>query len=217
MSTDQPRLVLLISGRGSNMETFIKATATGALPGQIARVISNRPEAPGLRTAQAAGIDTAVIDHRAYESREAFDADLADAVSSEAPALVILAGFMRILSPVFVRPFEGKLLNIHPSLLPLYPGLNTHQRAIDNGDVQAGATVHYVTAQLDGGPAILQAAVPILPDDTASALAARTLTVEHQIYPEAAAWHLSGRLHYREGRAWLDDKLLPASGVRWQP
>lgn len=215
MNTSDQRLVLLISGRGSNMEAFIQGVSDGSIPGSIARVVSNRPGAAGLDIARAAGIDTVTIDHRDYDSREAFDADLAEAVAAADPDLVILAGFMRILTPVFVDRFEGRLLNIHPSLLPLYPGLNTHQRALDNGDTLAGATVHYVTSELDGGPPVLQASVTVQPDDTATTLASRILTLEHQIYPQAAIWHLDGRLRYHAGQAWFDDAPLPATGLQW--
>ena len=215
VNRQQQKLVLLISGRGSNMEAFIEATQQGQLAADIALVISNRPDAVGLETARAAGIATRCINHRDYDSREAFDADLADAVGEANPDLIILAGFMRILTPVFVQPFQGKLLNIHPSLLPKYPGLNTHQRAIDAGDTVAGATVHYVTSELDGGPPVLQAQVAISADDTADSLAAKILPLEHQIYPAAARWHLEGRLRLEGGRAELDGQPLPASGVLW--
>lgn len=210
------RVVLLISGRGSNMQAFMDAIDGGRLDAQIAAVISNKPDAAGLDIARAAGIEAVCIDHRNFESREAFDGALAAAVTSYSPDLVILAGFMRILTPVFVDRFAGRLMNIHPSLLPKYPGLNTHQRAIDAGDEEAGATVHYVTSELDGGPAILQARVPILGGDTAQTLAARILPCEHTIYPLAAQWHLAGRLTLEPGGAVLDGAQLGAQGMIWQ-
>lgn len=182
-------IVILISGGGSNMAAIVKSALSGhwaARHGvQVAAVISNKRDAKGLALAQAQGIPTAVLEHTAYPSREAFDGALAALVASYNPALVVLAGFMRILTPQFVQRFEGRLVNIHPSLLPAFPGLHTHQRAIDALCQVAGATVHRVTAQLDHGPILAQAVVPILPGDTADTLAARVLTQEHQIYPRA--------------------------------
>ncbi len=180
------RLVVLISGGGSNLQAFIDAAADPAYPCEVVAVISNRAGVFGLERAARAGIPAEVLDHTAFASRDAFDAALADRIDAYAPDLVILAGFMRILTPGFVTRYAGRLLNIHPSLLPKYPGLHTHQRAIDAGDAEAGATVHLVTEELDGGPVILQARVPVLPDDTADTLAARVLVEEHRIYPEAA-------------------------------
>jgi phosphoribosylglycinamide formyltransferase-1 len=180
------RLVVLISGGGSNLQAFIDAAADPAYPCEVVAVISNRAGVFGLERAARAGIPAEVLDHTAFASRDAFDAALADRIDAYAPDLVILAGFMRILTPGFVRRYAGRLLNIHPSLLPKYPGLHTHQRAIDAGDAEAGATVHLVTEELDGGPVILQARVPVLPGDTADTLAARVLVEEHRIYPEAA-------------------------------
>ena len=191
------RIAVLLSGRGSNFQSILSASQSGTLGGDIALVISNRPGAGGLDIARDAGIATALIDHQAYSTREAFDADLAGALESQSPDLIVLAGFMRILTPEFVSRFAGRLINIHPSLLPLYPGLHTHQRALDAGDIYAGATVHYVTGELDGGPPVLQAKVTVQPDDDADSLAARVLQVEHQIYPQAIAWHLSERLQFR--------------------
>ena len=209
---DRCRLVVLLSGSGSNLQAFIDSIARGELPATIAGVISNRADAGGLQRAAAAGIDTATLDHKSFSSREAFDEALLARVSSYTPDLIVLAGFMRILTPVFVHPLTGRLLNIHPSLLPKYPGLHTHQRAIDAGDTQAGATVHFVTEQLDGGPPIVQARVPVLPDDNAAALAARVLEQEHRIYPLAARWYAQGRLQLRDNRALLDGLPLPATG-----
>ena len=183
------------------------------MDGKISLVISNRPGARGLSIAQDAGIETALIDHQRYPTRETFDQDLAGAINSAQPDLVVLAGFMRILTPKFVARFSGRLMNIHPSLLPLYPGLNTHQRALDNGDSHAGATVHYVTGEIDGGPPVLQARVPVNPGDDADTLAARVLEVEHRIYPMAADWHLSGRLTWHDGSLLKDGAPVPRSGA----
>jgi phosphoribosylglycinamide formyltransferase-1 len=187
------RLVVLISGGGSNLQAFIDAAADPAYPCEVVAVISNRAGVFGLERAARAGIPAEVLDHTAFASRDAFDTALADRIDAHAPDIVILAGFMRILTPGFVARYDGRLLNIHPSLLPKYPGLHTHQRAIDAGDAEAGATVHLVTEELDGGPVILQARVPVLPGDTADTLAARVLAEEHRIYPEAARLVTLGR------------------------
>jgi phosphoribosylglycinamide formyltransferase-1 len=182
-------IVILISGNGSNMQAVIGAAARedwlGRLGARVVAVISNKPEAAGLGLAQQAGVATEVLDHRAYDSREAFDAALMQAVDRYAPTLVLLAGFMRILTPRFVRHYAGRLVNIHPSLLPAFPGLHTHRRAIEAGCAQAGATVHWVTPELDHGPILAQAAVPVWPGDTEQTLAARVLEQEHRIYPQA--------------------------------
>jgi phosphoribosylglycinamide formyltransferase-1 len=182
-------IVILISGSGSNMRAVIEAAARedwlGRLGARVVAVISNKPEAAGLGLAQQAGIATEVLDHRGYDSREAFDAALMQAIDRHAPTLVLLAGFMRILTPGFVRHYEGRLVNIHPSLLPAFPGLHTHRRAIEAGCAQAGATVHWVTPELDHGPILAQAAVPVWPGDTEQTLAARVLEQEHRIYPQA--------------------------------
>jgi len=217
-STEMPEtksIAVLLSGRGSNFESLLKASRTDALGGTVSLVIANRPGAGGLEIAQNAGIATALIDHKRYASREAFDRDLAAAIETASPDLVVLAGFMRILTPEFVARFENRLMNIHPSLLPLYPGLNTHQRALDNGDTHAGATVHYVNGELDGGPPVLQAKVPVHPDDDAASLAARVLRVEHQIYPEAVNWHLTGRLSFEDGVLHKDRQPVPLAGYLW--
>lgn len=179
------RLVILISGRGSNMLSILEAIDAKQLDAEVVAVISNRPDAAGIASAQSAGIDTAVIDHTDYDSREDFDRTLANTIDQYQPDLVILAGFMRILTAEFVTHFDQKLLNIHPSLLPKFKGLNTHQRAIDAGETQHGASVHFVTAELDDGPVVLQATVPVLEDDTAATLAKRVLVQEHQLYPAA--------------------------------
>jgi phosphoribosylglycinamide formyltransferase-1 len=197
------RIVILISGRGSNMEALIAARDAGRLPVTIAAVISNRPDARGLETAAAAGIATAVLDHKAFAGREAFDAALAECIDSFAPDLVVLAGFMRILSEGFVRHYEARLINIHPSLLPSFPGLHTHRRALEEGVRIHGCTVHFVTPALDHGPVIIQAAVPVLDDDDEATLAARVLAQEHVVYPQAVRWFAEGRLRLVDGRVRL--------------
>lgn len=182
-------IVILISGGGSNMAAIVRAAQqqdwAGRHGARVAAVLSNKADAGGLATAREHGIPTQVLDHKAYASREDFDDALARAIDAHAPAVVVLAGFMRILTSGFVQHFAGRLVNIHPSLLPAFPGLHTHQRAIDAGCQVAGATVHLVTAELDAGPILAQAAVPVLPGDTAQTLAARVLTQEHVIYPRA--------------------------------
>lgn len=192
-------IVILISGRGSNMEAIVKACAAEAWPARIAAVISNRPAAAGLGFAAEHGIATAVIDHKMFCERAAFDAELARVVQSYAADVVVLAGFMRILSPDFVHRFEGRLLNIHPSLLPAFPGLHTHRRALEAGCKLAGTTVHLVTAELDHGPIVAQAVVPVLPDDTEARLSARVLAREHEIYPRAVRWLVQGELSIENG------------------
>lgn len=183
-------VVILISGRGSNMEALLEAN----LPARVAAVISNEPGARGLDAARRRNLPTAVVDHRAFGNRAAFDAALANEIDRHSPHLVLLAGFMRILTAAFVRAYEGRLLNIHPSLLPAFPGLDTHRRALQAGVRIHGCTVHFVTVELDHGPIVIQAAVPVLPDDTEDALAARVLNEEHRIYPQAVRWFCEGRL-----------------------
>jgi phosphoribosylglycinamide formyltransferase-1 len=197
------RYAILISGRGSNMESLLDA----GLPGECALVISNRPEAAGLAAAAQRGVPTLAIDHRSFASREDFDAALAAAIEGVRPDLVLLAGFMRILGDGFVRRFEGRLLNIHPSLLPLFPGVKTHEQALAAGVRLHGCTVHFVTPALDGGPIAAQAAVPVLGDDDAASLAARVLVEEHKLYPRVARWFLEGRLRLAAGRAVLDGEV----------
>ena len=192
-------IVILISGRGSNMEALIAARDAGDLPVNIAAVISNRPDAKGLETAARAGIATRCIDHKGYAGREAFDAALAGCIDGFAPDLVVLAGFMRILTEDFVRHYDGRLINIHPSLLPSFPGLHTHQRALDEGVRIHGCTVHFVTPALDHGPVIIQAAVPVQDGDTEATLAARVLGQEHRVYPQAVRWFAEGRLRLENG------------------
>jgi phosphoribosylglycinamide formyltransferase-1 len=194
------RIVILISGRGSNMQAMLKVAAAEHWPAQIAAVISNQPNAAGLDVARAAGIATAAINHRDYPDREQFDAALAELIDQHSPDLIVLAGFMRILTPGFVNRFFGRLINIHPSLLPSFPGLRTHQQAIDAGVKVHGATVHFVTAELDHGPIISQATVPVLDDDTEDTLAARVLEQEHRIYPQAVRDLMSDTLKLVDGR-----------------
>lgn len=193
------RIVVLISGRGSNMEAIVRACAAEHWPARVVAVIANRPQAAGLAFARAHGIATAVVDHTAHASREAFDAALAAAIDAHAPDLLLLAGFMRILGPAFVRRYEGRMLNIHPSLLPAFPGLHTHRRALEAGCKVSGATVHFVTADLDHGPIVLQSVVPVRPGDDEQSLAARVLASEHRIYPLAVQWFVRGLLRVEHG------------------
>jgi len=204
------RYAILISGRGSNMESLLDA----GLPGECALVISNRPEAAGLAAAAQRGVPTLAIDHRSFASREDFDAALAAAIEGVRPDLVLLAGFMRILGDGFVRRFEGRLLNIHPSLLPLFPGVKTHEQALAAGVRLHGCTVHFVTPALDGGPIAAQAAVPVLGDDDAASLAARVLVEEHKLYPRVARWFLEGRLRLAAGRAVLDGEVAVTGALQ---
>lgn len=191
------RLVILISGRGSNMQAIVES----ALPNvDISAVIANRADAAGLTWARARGIPTHALDHRDYPSREAFDTTLAERIDSHHPDWVVLAGFMRILTPAFTTHYAGRLLNIHPSLLPAFPGLHTHQRALDMGCRVAGCTVHFVTADLDHGPIIAQGVVPVLEDDNAEQLAARVLAVEHQLYPQVLRGLVNGSITLQAGR-----------------
>jgi phosphoribosylglycinamide formyltransferase-1 len=193
------RIVILISGRGSNMEAIQQRCAEQGWPAAVVAVVANRADAAGLAYAAGQGIATAVVDHRAHASREAFDDALARAVEGYAPDLVVLAGFMRILGPAFVQRFDGRLLNIHPSLLPAFPGLHTHRRALAAGCKAVGATVHFVTPELDHGPIVLQSVVPVRPGDDEAALAARVLATEHVIYPQAVRWFVEGRLRVEDG------------------
>jgi phosphoribosylglycinamide formyltransferase-1 len=204
-------IVILISGRGSNMEALIAARDAGTLPVNIAAVISNRPAAQGLETAEKAGITAHYIDHKAFAERDAFDAALAECIDGFAPDLVVLAGFMRILSDGFVRHYAGRLMNIHPSLLPAFPGLHTHRRALEEGVRIHGCTVHFVTPALDHGPVIIQAAVPVLDSDDEATLAARVLRQEHRIYPQAVRWFAEGRLRLDDGRVHLAGELAESA------
>jgi phosphoribosylglycinamide formyltransferase-1 len=215
MTANNCKLVILLSGNGSNLQSFIDCIKSGSLSAEIVAVFSNRPDAIGLKRAANANIPSQAINHTDFNSREDFDAKLMQRIDHYAPDLVILAGFMRILTPAFVQHFQGRLLNIHPSLLPNYPGLNTHQRAIDAGDEAAGATVHFVTEQLDGGPAIVQAPIVIKADETAETLAKNVLIKEHKIYPMAAQWFAEGRLKLEGKSALLDNKKLPSNGYQF--
>ncbi|MFN3711192.1 MAG: phosphoribosylglycinamide formyltransferase [Alishewanella aestuarii] len=205
-------IVVLISGSGSNLQALLDSCAAGFIPGKITGVISNKANAFGLKRAEAAGVATAVLSHKGFDSREDYDQALIAAIEQFKPDLIVLAGFMRILTAEFVQHFSGKLLNIHPSLLPKYQGLATHQRAIDAGDTEHGCSVHFVTEQLDGGPVILQAKVPIFPGDDASIVAERVHAQEHQIYPLVVRWFCQDRLQQRANEAWLDGNVLPAQG-----
>lgn len=201
------RVVVLLSGRGSNLRAIVEA----GLPIDIAAVVSNRPQAPGLAYARSQGIPAVALDHTQHPDRTAFDVLLADEIGRHQPDLVVLAGYMRILGPAFIARFEGRLLNIHPSLLPMFPGLKTHERALAEGVKIHGCTVHFVTTDLDHGPIVVQAAVPVRADDTADALAARVLAQEHRIYPEAIRWFAEGRLVNVDGRVNLKDDLASQS------
>ena len=209
------RLVVLISGSGSNLQAIIDACNNGEINANIAAVISNKADAYGLERAKKVGIATVVLSHKDFDSREAYDAKLMDVIDSFAPNLVVLAGFMRILTPSLVQKFKGKMLNIHPSLLPKYQGLNTHQRAIDAKDDVHGVSVHFVTEELDGGPVILQAKVPVLANDTADTLAKRVHAQEHIIYPLVVKWFSEQRLTMEADYAVLDKKQLPAHGAHY--
>lgn len=210
------RIVVMISGRGSNMRALFEAN----LPADIVAVISNNEQAAGLGFAQQRGVETHVVDHRDFADRAAFDQALADRVDSFTPDIIVLAGFMRILTETFVSRFDGRILNIHPSLLPAFTGLDTHQRALDEGVRLHGCTVHFVTAALDHGPIIAQAAVPVLPDDDAARLAARVLEQEHRIYPMAVRWFLedkitltAGRVQIEGARRFPDPVVSPGDGA----
>lgn len=205
-------VVVLLSGTGSNLQALIDSTRTGDSPVRIAAVISNRSDAYGLQRARDAGIDIRSLDHKAFDGREAFDSALIELIDAFKPKLVVLAGFMRILSADFVRHYEGRLLNIHPSLLPKYKGMHTHQRALDAGDSEHGCSVHFVTEELDGGPLVVQAVVPVESGDSAQTLAQRVHTQEHRIYPLAVRWFAEGRLILGDQGALLDGQLLAASG-----
>ncbi|EME01201.1 MULTISPECIES: phosphoribosylglycinamide formyltransferase [Stutzerimonas stutzeri subgroup] len=206
-------VVVLISGSGSNLQALIDSQAEDN-PARIRAVISNRADAFGLTRAQSAGIPTAVLDHKAFDGRESFDAALMEVIDGHAPNLVILAGFMRILTPGFVRHYQGRLLNIHPSLLPKYKGLDTHRRALEAGDREHGCSVHFVTEELDGGPVAIQAALAVEPGENIEQLTQRVHAAEHQIYPLAMRWFAEGRLRLVEQGAMLDDVNLPASGYQ---
>jgi len=202
-------VVVLISGGGTNLQALIDAAAAGR-PFVVAAVISNRPGVAGLERARAAGIPTRVIDHTDFADRDGFDAALAEAIESFEPGLIVLAGFMRILTTGFVERFAGRMLNIHPSLLPAFQGLETHRRALEAGVREHGASVHFVTAELDGGPVIAQTRLAVEPDDTPSSLAARVLAREHVLLPQVVTWFAEGRLRMRDHGVWFDGAALQA-------
>jgi phosphoribosylglycinamide formyltransferase-1 len=205
-------VVVLLSGTGSNLQAMIDSFKGADNPVRIRAVISNRADAFGLQRARDAGIEARVLDHKAFEGREAFDAALIELIDTFQPTLVVLAGFMRILSATFVRHYQGRLLNIHPSLLPLYKGLHTHQRVLEAGDSEHGCSVHFVTEELDGGPLVVQAVIPVELNDSPASLARRVHAQEHEIYPLAIRWFAEGRISLGEQGALLDGQLLPASG-----
>jgi len=210
------KIVVLISGSGSNLQAIMDAIDSGRIQGEISAVISNKAGVFGLERADKAGIATEVLDHKTFESREAFDTALAARIDAYQPDLVVLAGFMRILTADFVRHYQGRMLNIHPSLLPKYKGLNTHQRALDAGDAEHGCTVHFVTEELDGGPLAVQGAVSINAEDDADSLQQKVHKVEHQIYPLAVELFCADRLRWSEQGVTLDGAALPASGYRYE-
>ncbi len=212
MTSPMKRILVLISGNGSNLQTVLDHCASGKIAGQVVGVISNRADAYGLVRAQKAGVATSVLAQQQFACREDYDLALQGLMAGYQPDLVVLAGFMRILSGDLVRHFAGKMINIHPSLLPKYQGLHTHQRAIDAGDNEHGASVHFVTEELDGGPVILQARVPIFEGDDADEVAARVQVQEHSIYPLVVQWFCEGRLQMREGAALLDGVVLGSAG-----
>jgi phosphoribosylglycinamide formyltransferase 1 len=205
------RITVLISGRGSNLGALIEHARAGHIEGAVTHVISNRPDAAGLGIARSAGVATTAVDHFAFDSRAAFDDALSAAVDASEPDLIVLAGFMRVLCAEFVRRHAGRMINVHPSLLPLYPGLHTHRRALADGLRIHGCTIHYVTPDIDVGPIIAQGAVPVLPGDDASTLAARVLEVEHRLLPAAVAWHCAGRLVIENGRVRVIDAAIEAA------
>jgi phosphoribosylglycinamide formyltransferase-1 len=213
-AADRLPIVVLISGNGSNLRAIARQAEAGTLPVEIRAVVSDRTDAPGLRWAADSGLHTAVVPARAFHERADFDTALGDEVERHAPGLVVLAGFMRVLGPGFVDRYAGRLLNIHPSLLPKHRGLHTHRRAIEAGDRVHGASVHFVTRELDGGPVVLQARVPVRDDDDETRLAARVLAEEHRIFPECIGWFATGRLAFRDGRVLLDGRVLEAPLVR---
>ncbi|KAA5804576.1 phosphoribosylglycinamide formyltransferase [Alkalicaulis satelles] len=210
------RTAVLISGRGSNLQALLDAAADASFPAEIVCVISNRPGAGGLARAEAAGVAALTLDHKAYNAREAFEDALHAALTDQGAELVCLAGFMRLLTPGFVQRWQGRMINIHPSLLPSFKGVDTHQRALDAGVKLTGASVHFVSAEMDAGPVIGQGAVPVLPGDDAAALAARVLTVEHKLYPECLRQVASGQARLVDGRVVIA-RGAPASAMLLNP
>lgn len=214
MTAARPRVAILISGSGTNLQSFIDRASAGELDADIALVLSNRQDAYGLVRAEAASIPTAVISHKDFDSRESFDRAMAERIDDAGIDYIVLAGFMRILSAWFVNRYLGRTLNIHPALLPLYPGLDTHQRVLDAGDSHHGSTVHFVIEDLDAGPSILQGRLPVAPSTDAGDLAARVQAVEHRIYPESLNWLASGRVAFEDGAAVMDGKALEDPVIR---
>jgi len=212
MVHSRPSIAVLISGSGSNLQAIINACQDGRIDADISLVLSNRADAFGLERARQAGIETAVLNHKDYDSRESFDAAMIELLDRHNPDLVVLAGFMRILSADFVQHYLGRLINIHPSLLPRYPGLHTHQRVIDAGDIEHGASVHFVTPELDAGPTIIQGRLHTHRGETADELAARVLKLEHQIYPQAIQWLLAHRVSFQNDKVYMDGHEMQASG-----
>ncbi|WP_370293272.1 phosphoribosylglycinamide formyltransferase [Thalassolituus sp.] len=211
---EKTRIVILISGSGSNMTAIADEISRGSMDAEVSAVICNVPEAAGIQKARDRDLETQVIDHRNFTSREEFDLNLMRAIDDYSPDLIVLAGFMRILTPDFVRRYEGRMLNIHPSLLPAYQGLHTHQRALDAGDRKHGVTVHFVTEILDDGPNVIQAVVPVLDGDDATSLQKRVQLQEHIIYPIAVKWFVEGRLTMVGNTALMDGQPLPVTGVQ---
>ena len=207
------RIVVLVSGNGSNLQAIIDASKKNDFPAEVVAVISNKPDAYGLQRASEAGIPTHSIEHSNYADRETYDQELMQTIDSHQPDLIVLAGFMRILTDDFVNHYAQRMLNIHPSLLPKYKGLNTHQHVLDAGEKSHGASVHFVTPTLDDGPIIFQSAIDVLPGDTAESLAARVHQVEHQIYPQAIRWFAESRLNIKNNLVYLDGKLIVQQGT----
>lgn len=206
------KLVVLISGNGSNLQSILDACESGRINGSVAAVFSNKASAYGLTRAQQASVPAHALSAQDFADRDAFDRQLMQQIDAYTPDLVVLAGYMRILSPAFVAHYHDRLLNIHPSLLPKYPGLHTHRQALANGDAEHGTSVHFVTDELDGGPIILQARVPVFADDDEAEISARVQHQEHAIYPLVISWFVEGRLQMRAGKAWLDGEPLPPEG-----
>lgn len=212
------KVVVLISGNGSNLQSLIDRKINDKKTKyEITAVISNKLNAYGLERAKAANIPTFVIDHDRHSTREDFDAALIKEIDLHSPSLIVLAGFMRILTASFVNHFQARLINIHPSLLPLYPGTNTHQRALDAGERQHGVSVHYVSEQLDGGPIIARSSVCIHPQDDAKSLSEKVLVNEHILYPKVVSWFAQGRIRLKKNRVYLDNKILPPNGFSFEP
>lgn len=212
MSSEHKSIVVLISGSGTNLQAIIDQIANDKIPGKICAVISNKADAYGLARARQAGIQAICLDHATFPSREEYDQALRTQIDQFSPDLVVLAGFMRILTDDFVNHYVGRMLNIHPSLLPKYKGLHTHKRALEAGDKEHGATVHFVTPELDGGPVVIQSKVPVFTDDSEAELAERVQVQERLIYPLVVNWFCSERLHMQDGKAMLDNELIPSNG-----